>query len=698
MSSEHANFRLAHLLSEKSLATLVVTPNFDDFLPRALTLFGVPHIVCDHPNTVERINPESDEIQIVHVHGTYWFYDGCNLRGEIEARTEDPRERSVTMTSLLGNIFSRHSAIVIGYAGWEGDVIMTALKRRLQSRLPNNLYWFCYRRGDADALPDWLTNHRDARIVLPPALPGKPDSKSASGAKLPSIAAELEPTLTAQSVLDKLVDAFTNKSPTLTLDPIGFFADQLKNSFPLDPSEKPGEDIYALRDVIRRVELAKAGEKEPSPIESQIELARDAVRRSAYLEALQIASQLEPKLSTDAQREALMESVMSAALGLDDNSEAELQGYELALRLATGKVGASPHVREHAALALYNKGVVLSHLNRSEEEIQSYDEFLRRFGDTADPGVRRLLAQALFDKAVTLGQLDRREEEIQAYDEVLRRFGDAGEPAPREAVAKALFNKGATLSQLNRSEDAIHAYGELARRFGDATELVPREAVGKALVNKGVTLGQLNRGEEEIQTYDEVPRRFGDAPEPTLRDNVATALVNKGIALGQLNRDEEEIQTYDEVQRRFGDATEPALREQAAKALLNKGITLGQLNRSEEAIQVYDEVLRRFGDATEPALREQVGKALVNRGVRLGQLNRSEEEIQVYDEVLRRFGDATEPALREQVAKALYCKGLTLKMLERSEEARISFQEVLNRSADPRMGQYRNSSKKQRPS
>jgi|ERR1039458_642664 hypothetical protein len=85
----HANFRLAHLLSEKRLATLVATPNFDDFLPRALTLFGIPHIVCDHPNTVERIDPESAEIQIVHVHGTFWFYDGCNLRGEIEARTKD---------------------------------------------------------------------------------------------------------------------------------------------------------------------------------------------------------------------------------------------------------------------------------------------------------------------------------------------------------------------------------------------------------------------------------------------------------------------------------------------------------------------------------------------------------------------------------------------------------------------------------
>src|SRR3972149_7514452 len=75
----HANLRLAHLLLEKRIASLVVTPNFDDFLSRALTLFGIPHILCDHPKTVERIHPEQNDVQIVHVHGTYWFYDCCNL-------------------------------------------------------------------------------------------------------------------------------------------------------------------------------------------------------------------------------------------------------------------------------------------------------------------------------------------------------------------------------------------------------------------------------------------------------------------------------------------------------------------------------------------------------------------------------------------------------------------------------------------
>jgi hypothetical protein len=68
-----ANLRLAHLLLSKKLGNLVITTNFDDFISRSLTIFGEPHIVCDHPETIQRIDPETDDLQIVHVHGTYWF-------------------------------------------------------------------------------------------------------------------------------------------------------------------------------------------------------------------------------------------------------------------------------------------------------------------------------------------------------------------------------------------------------------------------------------------------------------------------------------------------------------------------------------------------------------------------------------------------------------------------------------------------
>ena len=116
----HANFRLAHLLLNHTVSNMVVTTNFDDFLSKALSLFGKPHIVCDHPQTVGRINPMKQILQIVHLHGSYWFYDCCNLRGELETRAEQSTQTTSTMASLLDMIFWDRAPLIIGYSGWEG--------------------------------------------------------------------------------------------------------------------------------------------------------------------------------------------------------------------------------------------------------------------------------------------------------------------------------------------------------------------------------------------------------------------------------------------------------------------------------------------------------------------------------------------------------------------------------------------------
>jgi hypothetical protein len=112
-----ANFRLAHLLLENTVTNLVVTTNFDDFLSRALSLFGRRHIVCDHPRTLERIDLRSQDVQIIHIHGSYWFYDCCNLRGEISDRAKGSSATSFTMLSTLDDILRAHSPLVVGYSG-----------------------------------------------------------------------------------------------------------------------------------------------------------------------------------------------------------------------------------------------------------------------------------------------------------------------------------------------------------------------------------------------------------------------------------------------------------------------------------------------------------------------------------------------------------------------------------------------------
>ncbi len=692
-----ANFRLAHLLLGKTISNIVVTTNFDDFLSRTLTLFGVSHIVCDHPRTVERIDPESDDIQIVHVHGTYWFYDCCNLREEITHRSEASSQTSTTMASLLDRILSNRSPLVIGYGGWEGDVFMAALKRRLQSPLPYNLYWFCHTRKDMELMPEWLRENSHVYTVVPPREESQPkesilriDQRSGGeerdeslllGESKGAVGTEMRtPSQPAQQVFDKLIRSFSLDAPELTRDPLGFYAKSLKNSLLLeDGTTLTGEtDLYSIRSVIGRIEAAKQAEADREILESPLERVRDAMRRSSYREAISHAQSIDYNNLESPELRELVEATWTASLGLDDGSQEMLEGYDLVVTL--GKLldqrGDSAS-QQFSAMALINKGIVLGQLNRSEEELDTYDQVVARFGEAAEPALREHVAAALINKGIALGQLNRSEEELDAYDQVVARFGEAAELTIQAHVAGALINKGVGLSQLNRSEEALDVYDQVITRFGESAELAARENVARALINKGLAHSQLNQSEETLAAYDQVITRFGESAEPILQEGVARALLNKGHKLLQLNRNEDALAVSDQIIARFGESTELAIRERVAAALISKGLALSQLRHTEEALTTYEQVIARFGEAAEPALQKQVARALTNKGLKLVQLNRSEEALAVYNQVIARFGNTTDPALRERVASALTNKGIALRQLNRSEEALSTYDQVI---------------------
>jgi tetratricopeptide (TPR) repeat protein len=504
-----ANLRLAHLLLGGKFANLVITTNFDDFISKALTLFGETHIVCDHPRTALRIDPEREGLQIVHVHGSYWFYDCCNPAGEIEERAVNSSDEPSSMRDFLDRLLLNRSPIVVGYSGLEGDVFMSALKRRMKAGLKFNVYWFCYKAANIGDLPAFLRSSRDVRFVVRAESPKTLEDSSGGGKEWLGVGrvtregeSQREPVLPAADVFDELIRQFNLEAPLLIRDPLGYLAEHLRRSLPPAEEGTAGQDLYRIGKVIETVEGAKAALKW-----ALLEPLRDALRRSQYREAVREAGKIGLMDVDSEQVREVMVAMTDAASGLFDNSPEELAAYDLTIAAGDRLLeqgGSDAESRAMVARALVNKGVTLGKLNRSEEEIAVYDEVLRRFGEATEPALCELVATALFNKGVTLGELNRSEEALGVYDEVVRRFGEATEPALREEVARALFNKGFRLEELKRSEEAIAVYDEVARRFGEATELALREQVAEALVNKGVTLGQLNRSEEEIAVYGEL--------------------------------------------------------------------------------------------------------------------------------------------------------------------------------------------------
>ena len=277
-----ANFRLAHLLLDNTVTNLVVTTNFDDLLSRALALFGRRHIVCDHPRILERIDLRSQDVQIVHIHGSYWFYDCCNLKAEISERARGSPSTSFTMLSTLDDILRTRSPLVVGYSGWEGDVFMNALQRRMSAPLRTNVYWFCHRRRDAQSLPDWLRDSPTVCFIVPEeskAMRSTESDLSAAFGKAKSDegviwAAEPATYATVErdeaimhptAVFDELILRFKLGPPLLTQDPLRFFADFLTTSLLGDKPEEVEDDVYAIRSVVGRLRKFREQEMDLPP-------------------------------------------------------------------------------------------------------------------------------------------------------------------------------------------------------------------------------------------------------------------------------------------------------------------------------------------------------------------------------------------------------------------------------------------------
>ncbi|TAN62586.1 hypothetical protein EPN18_04470, partial [bacterium] len=403
----HANLRLAHILSTKKVANIVVTPNFDDQISKALTLFGIPFVLCDHPATTMRIDIEDDDIKIIHVHGTYKFYDLSNLSGEINDAAAASDSSPATMREFLDSILRGRSPLIMGYSGWEGDVIMTALKRRLTDPTPlgHTLYWFCYRRSDIMKLPPWLTENANVCFVVPdeeargkgkdqtnPVTALQESSKSA--VQVAGLDNTKDNVLKAQEVLEAIIESFELDTPSLIKDPLDFYAKHLDKSFLQDGEV---EDLYSLKEgVIDKIKKANSlwiedNKAKPANKEDvSLEKIRDAVRKSSYATAIKEAKEIDLSKLDQSQLAELMDLMHLFTRWSLANPQEELDRNNIIIGIFDKFIPENQTLKEkeQVARALVNKGVTLGVLNRSEEAIKAYNDVIERFGDAKEPGLK----------------------------------------------------------------------------------------------------------------------------------------------------------------------------------------------------------------------------------------------------------------------------------------------------------------------
>jgi CHAT domain-containing protein len=500
-----ANFRLAHLLlgerDRKPLASLVITTNFDDFLTRALQLFGKEHVVCDSPSTTQRlVLSNADRLQVVHVHGTYYFYEIKNLSGEVEEAAAASEETTATMGSLLEAVLRDQSPIVVGYGGWDGDVFMKSLQKRLKGgTLPQPLYWCCYRRNEWQTLPKWLRTHSSVRFVEPEESRSvgtsvAPKTQTPGYGAIVSAAADLlgqnpepETFLDAQSVFDGLIQALDLKPPALTQNPIKFFADYLNRCLPQDGATQ-GTDLYKIKATIEELQAAANWileyRRQRTATQKQLEAVRERLRGAKYVDAMPLVLGIDVKELSEQETNDLWEMaweiVKSSEFGErpSDETLAMLDRFEQIAALLPIREDTSRRVTE----GLIRRVIHLLSLNQFDEAGKSLFDLVERSQTSDDSAIRVLVADRLFEFGRSCLESDPTLS-LQLSALLLKILGESPDERLWAVLDRALFMKGAAAFLTGSArEEAVDAWAKLQSRVSAGTSTLTPEFIAQVSV------------------------------------------------------------------------------------------------------------------------------------------------------------------------------------------------------------------------
>ncbi|WP_100333093.1 SIR2 family protein [Bacillus alkalisoli] len=482
----NANFKLAHLLSKGGIGKVVITPNFDNFLSRALTLFNSNPMICDHPGTAFKIDAELDEIQLVHIHGNYLSYDCCNLTIEISDRTE-----ATQMSSMLERIGGSRSPIIVGYSGWEDDIIMNYLKRRLnEPSLPYNLYWFCYKEESINSMPEWLKAHNNVVFVV-------------SNESLKNIDDELKPPiesknfLPAEVVFESMIQKLELTEPEITKDPLNFLTNLIKGT----EDAEENNDVFFLSHVVHRL-------KELQLLEDRVNSNKVDYSKVQTLRSLVVSSQYETSLK------------LLGSLQIDINELEEYQKVELIEVLVALIVKSRPS----------EEIIIASDLNYEVYESLSDENFKEK--------LCLKVATCLLKKAFTLEELERYEETIDTLNGILDSLKQKDSTSFKLLFLDSLSLKAQVLAEIEQTYKAIDCLEESILRYENESSSEFQKRIAYLLVQKARLFEQIKEIDLAKNEIDRFLLKFNNSQNEDIQI-VTLIILNQYIFIGLHNEEDE---------------------------------------------------------------------------------------------------------------------------------------------------------------
>lgn len=238
-----ANLMLAQILHSNEFANTVFTPNFDDSIKKALELMGTKNFFCAE-NSMDNlvISNQTKDIQIVHVHGTFAFYECANLEKEIDNVAS--QSSAISSAQLLSSFLSNQAPIIVGYSGWENDVIMRCLKERLTYPTPLQYIWICHSKQSYQNLPAWIKENDNVIFVVPEAIK---DTCSEPYNKLSWDSSSINDSIDATMFFKRIIASFKLTPPLIFTDPYLYYSKKIHAILP------ENEDVLHLRHWAQRL-------------------------------------------------------------------------------------------------------------------------------------------------------------------------------------------------------------------------------------------------------------------------------------------------------------------------------------------------------------------------------------------------------------------------------------------------------------
>jgi tetratricopeptide (TPR) repeat protein len=616
-----ANLRLAHLLIDQTVSGLVLTPNFDPFLTRALTMFGVEHLVCDHPLLADRIDPNRSIVQIVHMHGSHWYYDACNLATEIAARAQPAARTRRSMMALLADTLRFRSPIVIGYSGWPDDVFMQALHIRLGEpedavTLPYNVYWFCHSRAHADILEPWLARHPQVRIVIPEDDPiGTPRGTDPFGAvanPVPQVSGGASSALGARDVFEALLSEFGVRPPNLTTRPLTFFASRLRGEL-INEDVDPSADIYrigALVDTVESADVIMASRE--AGLSSSLRMIDEKIRSADYAAAIRVGRDIALDTTDQNTAQALFDSLWLAALGLRGNPLIKSEGYDMVVSLGRRLGAQEPRIAQRIARARLFQSAELAGHGRTRQALAAIEDAISMFGSLKDPAPVDL-ATALIQRGTILWRLREYSEELASYEEAIVLIGHRTDPESEQLRARAIDFKITTLAKLERNQEALAAVDDLIDRFSDTRDPEIQTRVLRAAAASQAYVDPLSEKQARLALASALYEDSDDASVNVERAGILTWL---GIAQRLSDDRNAAIDTFSDVIARYGDNANPEIAREVALARASLGRLHVEAGDVASGLTHLD-ALKEFKSADPELVRHQVDGLLLAAQQRL---------------------------------------------------------------------------------